>query len=401
MSDGPLNPLLYRALVGRFGESHVQIVAPGVEISWALSSPAAGDPGALPSRKVLNPGEEYLVRCPFCRDWKPRMYINHRWGVWDPDTRSNNMWLFQCFNEHCETDKSLQDALFMMLFGGRPGRRQVEILPGRSVDVTELKEAEFPGPVIRLDELAERSPRHKALEYLRDRHFDPIRLAKLYGVGYCPHSRYGFAADRIIIPVYERGILYGWQARFIGDSANGVPLKDLGVPKYWTMPQMPRKVIGYNMDVAAQHQTIVIVEGPMDVWGVGPQAFGLLAKTISPLLVRKLNAWIDLYWRDEVTIVVLLDPDQDPVSLRKGKPHHINVACDVLRQNLRHGIRDRVLPVFLPPKTDPGSLERDFTRHAIRQAAVKAGLNVTFSARGRRPRVDNSLLEFKTNYRGS
>jgi hypothetical protein len=382
MQFRPLNPTLYTALQAKFG--HVEVVAPGVRISWRAYQDWRSDPGSTPKRRVNESGEEYKCACPFCGDWRLRLFINHRWGVYDSETKSRNLWLAQCFNESCLSDYQRQKQLYLMVFGRQGAPRSIVINPGKPATKPEDVKAELPGPCIRIDELARTQPKHRAIRYLQSRHFDPMKLGPLYGVLYCQESKYGLASDRIIIPVYEHGVLRGWQARHIGDDVHGVPLKELGIPKYWTMPMMPRKTIGYNLDRAVQHQTIVVVEGPADTWGFGPQSFALLSKTISPLLVAKLQHWIDRYWGHRAVIVVMLDPDQDSVSARKGSPHHIEIAAKVLRDNLRSELRDRVVPLYLPAGSDPGSLDRGFMRDVIQQAAEKAGHTVCFSQAGRK-----------------
>jgi len=396
MSDSPLNRTLYGLLVRRFGEGRVNVTSPGVGISWTLRCPANGPIHSIPERKVLVSGEEYEVACPFCRDWKKRLSINHRWGVWDPETRSRNLWLAHCYNEECLADPTLQQQLYVMVYGRHADRKDVTVLPGKAQDTLELRPAEPPGQMIRLDELARRHPRHHALVYLESRQFDPVALGQMYGVSYCPQSRYGHATDRIIIPVRERGILYGWQARYIGDDFGGRSLKDADVPKYWTMPGMPKRVLGYNMDQAVRHQTVAIVEGPADVWGFGPQAFAIFGKTLHPRMIQKLRAWLNLYWGDEAAVVVLLDPDQDAKAKLGGRPHHIAKVAAALRDGLGRALGDRVLPVYLPAGTDPGGLDRDFQRRAVREAAAKQGVPVMFGKAGRKPALSANQLIFET-----
>ena len=38
------------------------------------------------------------------------------------------------------------------------------------------------------------------------------------------------------------------------------------MPKYFTCPGMSLRSAAYNMELAMQHPTVVIVEGMMDVW---------------------------------------------------------------------------------------------------------------------------------------
>jgi hypothetical protein len=382
----PLNPTLHRKLVQRFGKDNVSIASPGQAIYWRITPPIGWRGQNRPSRTVSVSGEEYFVPCPFCKDYKKRLSINHMWGVWDPESYSNNLWLAQCYNEQCLGDYALQQALFLQLYGVNSNTRNaVPIIAARSADPLQLKEAQPPGPMMRLDELAARHPHHHSLQYLESRHFDPIALGRAFGVSYCAESKYSFARDRIIIPIYERGILYGWQARYIGDDFNGTPLKEWGIPKYWTMPGTPKRIVGYNMERAVRHQTIMVVEGPADVWGAGVQSFGILGKSLDPEMAKKLRKWISLYWKDNAVVVVLLDPDQDQVSKAEGKLHHIEQTANVLRETLGRGLADRVVPVYLPSGTDPGNLDRVYMREIIRSTAEKLGLEVHFDKKSQMP----------------
>jgi hypothetical protein len=297
----PLNPVLYEALRDRFGD--VEVVSPGVAIAWRTFIPCTAD-SDRPFRRVMVQGEEYKLRCPFCHDWRPRMFVNHMWGVWDEATQSRNLWMVNCFNENCFADSVRREQLYLMTYGNCGVQHPVKILPGRTSHANEPVQARPPGFMTRFDKLAERHPQHHAIQYLRSRGFDPVKLGRLYGVAYCPQSQFYHASDRIIIPVYERGTLYGWQARYIGDDVNGQSFKEAGIPKYYTMPGMKRKLLGYNTDHAVRHQTILVVEGPTDVWRVGPQAFGLLGKTVSPFLATKLRRQIGHYWGGDAVVAV-------------------------------------------------------------------------------------------------
>ena len=90
----PLQPELYRRLESRLGP--VIIANEGEElVGWAATDPCTG----RPRLEVIMPGEYYRVSCPFCTDTRHRLYVNHRWGLWVPELRTDNLWLAHCFNE--------------------------------------------------------------------------------------------------------------------------------------------------------------------------------------------------------------------------------------------------------------------------------------------------------------
>lgn len=373
MTFRPLNPTLFRLLELRFGQ--VDIVAQGQGIVWevinrrAAASRFKQEKKNYAQRHVVHSGEEYKVSCPFCGDIRQRLYINHRWAVYDPETNSRNLFLCQCFNESCMDGYTRQSQLAEQVFAPAPSKRdgRFDVERGRN-SPAGIAEMAPPGPLISMEQVATRAPRHPAIAFLEDRFFDPVKISRMYDISYCPQSRFSLAQNRIIIPMYHNGLLAGWQARYIGDPPRGVA-------KYWSCPGMARRLLAYNFDIAVQHQTVVIEEGPTDVWSTGPQGMGLLGKTMNQSLVLRFYEALSKYGDDQ-TVVVMLDPEQDEIQKRKGKPHHIDKVVDQLASV---GLGDRVFGLLLPLGSDPGSLEREFQRELIRKKARDKGLKVSFT----------------------
>lgn len=383
MADAPLNPSLHHALERTYGE--VEIVSEGIEINWRVVREDVinreGKSEQRIRRDILDSGEEYRVCCSICKDYRPRLYFNHRWGVWDPEARSNNLHLVNCFNEDCLHEFAQQRRLFERLYNtnfylkNEVNRNRVPINPGEpNKNDGTVGEISPPGPMIRLDHLLKKNPEHHAIRYLEDRFFDCDKLGRLWAVSYCDSSRYSLAGNRIIIPIIQDHMMVGWQARHIGDDYQGTPFNKAGVPKYWTSPGFHRKLVSYNMDRATQHSTVVIVEGPMDVWRVGPQGIGLFGKTMSQFVRKQLFKRMKKH--SEAAVVVMLDPNADKVaSKRERYKHHI----DKLVEQLREPFDRRVVPVWLPEDTDPGSTDRELLRDLIRKAAAKLKVKVDFA----------------------
>lgn len=362
MDFEPLNPTLYKMLERQFGE--VRVASEGENIS-ARYVPDIHDLDRE-RLEVDNPGEEYQINCPFCGDTRFRLTINHTWGV--PDERGQrNMHLMRCYNEECQTERENREFLFDTVyrtFG--VDIKSIKIRKGRC-SVAGPQEVDPPGRTISLETLAEEHPGHHAIEYLERRHFDPVKLSRLYDVSYCPESEFWQANDRIIIPLYEKKILMGWQARHIGQWHKG-----MAAPKYWTVPGTRKKYLLYNFERAIQHQTVVVVEGPMDVWGFGPQALGCWGKSMSAPSRQKLVNSL----RDDASVVILLDPKQDEKEKAKGHRHHI----ETLYEQLRPALKGRLLKIYLPDEdSDPGSLDRGFMRELIKEEAAKQNVTVSFN----------------------
>ena len=376
-----LNPTLYGCLERRFGD--VEVVARGHEILWKTSlsditkrrqSQGQGGQQRL-SRKIEYSGEEYRIRCPFCKDHRPRLYVNHRWGVWDEETQSYNLHLAQCFNEQCLSEVESQKQLYEWVFAfeGQWSKR-VAVKKGKKHDPNQLLELPPPGPCIQLDELQQRHPRHHAIDYLLSRGLDPSYLGRRWKVSYCIDSRYNLACNRIIIPIFMNGGMVGWQARYVGDDVRGVPFNKANVPKYWTSPGMPRRMVAYNFDLAVRHSTVVIVEGPSDVWAGGPCYMGLIGKTMNVMLVNKFVAALRRAHGEDASVFIMLDPKPDPVAQRKGKPHHI----EKLYQQLLPALRNRLGKIYLDEQFDPGDLDRTVLRRIVRDEGKKQKIHVSF-----------------------
>ena len=104
---------------------------------------------------------------------------------------------------------------------------------------------------------------------------------------------------RLIIPIYDADQrLAGWQARYVGDC----PAE---VPKYLSCKGMRKTQLLYGLaEAMCTTGPVVIVEGPTDVWRLGPGAVALFGKDMSlpqqALLDQQLPGRI---------VVVMLDRD--------------------------------------------------------------------------------------------
>lgn len=365
----PLNPTLHTLLKIHFG--NVTIVSEGQPILWheSVGGMLTTSQTRHDGPTVKYPGEEYKVNCPFCSDTRQRLYINHSWGVFDSKTNKQNLFLCQCFNEQCVDNFDRQVQLQDMVFAPAPDQKEghYRICEGEKKPKGDVK-IELPGLMLSLEDLIKRDPLHYALEYLRSRNFDPLKLSRMYRVGFCYHSKFPMARNRIIIPFVESGKLVGWQARFVGTPPR------INIPRYWTCPGMSTNDHPYNLERALQHQTVVVVEGATDSWSFGPQSFALLKKRMAPLTLRSIFAKMTRSRYEDQAIAVMLDPKQDIAEQAKGKLHHI----EELYQSLKVALPNRAFPVYLPDGKDPGALDRQFLRECVYSAADAFGVKVSF-----------------------
>jgi len=122
------------------------------------------------------------------------------------------------------------------------------------------------------------SERHQ--EWLRGRGLDPDQMKRLWGLrGIGLSAR---MAWRIWVPVHLDGEAVSWTTRSIGN-----------VPKRWIHAQpdeevWPIKSLLYGWDYV--RGSVIVVEGPSDVWRVGPGAAALFGVVPTILQIRLLSS---------------------------------------------------------------------------------------------------------------
>jgi hypothetical protein len=345
-----LNRTLYDQLCLQFGAVSVQ--NEGAPMACLHQPDLAGGMRLA----IVAHGESYYVNCPFCTDTRRRLSVNHRYGVYDPVTRSDNFHLATCFNDDCLKDRGryrqLADLVFR--FMNRDERRRLMAACPAATPAPParpLAQCPPPGDVVALPDLP---PEHPAVRYLAGRGFDVGELAAAWHVLYCVRANAGYplAQDRLVIPVVRDGLWVGWQARYVGER----PWKEERLPKYVTMPGLPRNRLLYNHDLARRQPLAVVCEGPSDVWRVGPAGVALLGKTASVEQLRLLAAG----WPGH-PVVILLDGDAA-------------ADADRLDRQLRPLHRGALLAVRLPRCDDPGGLGREELWGHIRDQASARGV---------------------------
>ena len=284
-----LNPYLYNRLLQLFGS--VKIANQGQQFKYSGVKSIIDNKITL---NIIQKGEYYRVCCPFCGDTRFRLYIHHMFGkeIQVFNEKLKLTFLAICFNEtNCLDDPMNRKDLYDLIYSNQnqklvkvPHHHQhlhshnVSNLSGKSIKI------KLPGDCFPLTQLPDD---HPCITYLKERGFDDINyLVKNYKLCYCARSRNYLAENRLIIPVYEKDKLLGWQARYIGE----LDWKNSTIIKYYSCPGMPRSYILYNLDRAVSYPALVIVEGPFDVWRVGPMAICTFGSTMSDIQKRRLVA---------------------------------------------------------------------------------------------------------------
>lgn len=138
----------------------------------------------------------------------------------------------------------------------------------RSRPQGSLKEPKHRGPLLK-----------PHVRYLEERGLDPQQMQTLWeveGIGVA-----GLLSWRIYVPIVQAGKRVSWTSRAIGSRQ----------PRYFSAgaheESVPHKDCVYGIDFA--RHSIVIVEGPADVWKVGPGAVALFGTAYTPAQVRALS----------------------------------------------------------------------------------------------------------------
>lgn len=346
-SSNPLNPVLYGLLEHKFGE--IKIANEGVPAQVER----VDDP-LRPGRSMFrgnNWGEYYCVCCPFCKDSRNRLWVNHQYGADFRNGRRTNTHLAVCYNENCLDKIGRLEQLEDMVFGA--GRRFVIKTPIRSVPVEVVHTTiEPPGEILPIDSLPEY---HPAVEYLVSRGFSDMReLAQMFQIGVCVNPRldkHRIMRGRIYIPVFFNEQLIGWQGRVVGNPSTTV--------KYYNGLRKSQAL--YNYDNAAKQPVVVVVEGVPSVWRLGVAGVCIFGKTLS--------AWqcntIATTWANKPIFVVL---DYDAQSELE------QVVTQLCARNLN------VVPVILPDARDPADYSRAelFDLLSAAAAAVDVTADLSF-----------------------
>lgn len=133
--------------------------------------------------------------------------------------------------------------------------------------------------------------------YLESRGYDPKLLESVWGL-----KSGGVAGPmkfRIVIPVWAQGRLVTWQGR---DVTGRSELRYSGLPSKDSI--LTTKEVVYGIDKAKGRA--VVVEGPFDVWRLGPGAVCLFGAAFSPAQAAAL--------RQLDSVSILFDSESDPAK---------------------------------------------------------------------------------------
>jgi DNA primase len=119
-------------------------------------------------------------------------------------------------------------------------------------------------------------------KYLRERGFDPNEIEdrwKVQGIGINARLKW-----RLFIPIQYRGKTVSWTTRSISHNA-----KTRYISASLTEEAIPHKSLLYGED-RCRH-TIIVHEGPLDVWRMGPGAVATMGTGVSAAQVVKMAGY--------------------------------------------------------------------------------------------------------------
>lgn len=301
---------------------------------------------------ITHSGEYYRIHCPFCKDSRPRLWVNHMYGQQDVNGRPMRF-LATCYNENCLADPDNWLAFNDSLFGfrnaaDRRNYQPFQVQRGRWED-PNLHTVHPPGE---LEPVSRLPAHHRAVQYMLEERRYTRDMLDRYKISYCRRAdqRFRAAQDRIVFPIYMHDELVGWQCRYMGTA------DWKRVPKYYGMPGMKKKAMLYNFDLAKTYPFVVVVEGPTDANAVGDAGVALLGKSLSHTQKQLLVAT----W-DRKPIIFMLDPD--------AREESWGTIQDLMNLNT-----NPIVAVDLPPGNDPSDYGYETVWNIIRSTCHARGV---------------------------
>lgn len=347
------NPGLYDTLKQLYGK--VEVFAQGEDAICTMSHPSLLDPIQTPIVRKIEKGERYVVNCPFCG--RDKLWISYLAGCnlrTDEGSISFSKVWVKCFRCRFQENDILFGKFWKSLEeGGYVDGRNIVVMKGvpRMPDNPDTVEAVAPLPItVPIDEA--NCP--EVVEYLENRGLDYKELVKFSGCTWNPPSIIRSEIGRIIFPVWQNKILVGWQGRALDKDVSKT------TPKYLFPSGVSKDRWIYNLDRARWCDYVVITEGVIDVFAVGPAGIGMFGKNVS---TDKLKVICDIWGTKGVVLLPDVDdPDAMPLAIK-----YMN------EWNARSLFSKGVHLCRLPEGKDPGDLRHQEIREVIKQ---QVGINI-------------------------
>ena len=222
----------------------------------------------LPGQHHHAHGDWVQVDCPYCSPG----WSHYRLG-WNRRKRFYNCWA-------CGPHRT--GETLMALLAVRPDEAMRLAKELRSGDDTSphIQAVERRGTLVLPPGLQSMGDYHK--KYLKERRFDPKRIAATWGVKGLWLTHPQMYCWRLWIPIHNKtGELVSWTTRSIGNH-----------PKRYLRARPSQEKVNANYLLYGEHRVeghaVVVHEGPTDVWATGPGAVATLGLTITMQQVYKI-----------------------------------------------------------------------------------------------------------------
>ena len=149
----------------------------------------------------------------------------------------------------------------------------------KNIQHTRYTETPRTGKILIPDGVEELHPAHK--RYLKERGYDPEEIINLWGV-----RGIGIAAKlswRLFLPIHLNNKMVSWTTRTIGDSETRY------ISARAEEEAINHKYLLYGEDLTSH--AIIIVEGPIDAWRIGPGAVATFGLNISPEQIARMSVY--------------------------------------------------------------------------------------------------------------
>jgi hypothetical protein len=161
---------------------------------------------------------------------------------------------------------------------GLPAYKCKQLLKGIDTEIP-AEQKQKPGKLILPKGLGPLLPVHK--KYLKGRNYSPATLEKIWGIqGIGMASKMAWS---IFIPIHHNGHLVSWTCRAIGEKNSRYTSAKC------TQEIIPHKELLYGEDYC--EQTIVVHEGPTDVWRTGPGSVATFGTALTRSQVLKISKY--------------------------------------------------------------------------------------------------------------
>lgn len=349
-----LNSGLYKAVQKAFGRTHVyrQGSAATYSVDVSTSLDEAGDAWV----KDVKGGERYVVNCPYCGGER-KLWLSYLAGaVAEMDSRRirfprNLVICYRClFNKNEDKTREFWKKLRENGYEGDETKLTVMEVAGSddggSFETADKAPAELLPVCVPLSGAG--VPEAVGV-YLRGRGIDPGKLERELGACWSDDPKgYGYGIGRIIFPVWQNHRMVGWQGRCLDKDVSDKE------PKYWFPPGSRSDTWLYNMDRARWCDSVVLVEGVLDVFKVGPSGVARFGKMTHPRQLTLLRA----IWGTRS--LIYLPDTNDPRAIDKARE-------EALDWQIRGLFSGGVEIVYLPKNRDPGSMEHEEIQKIIKE----------------------------------